>query len=122
MHQNAELQQSTLETTPGPAGATPCQIARELSEVTRELMAAESGDLELVGRLLEFRAILIARVAALEPAAFAPDFPALLAAVREGDAAIEKFVLLRRGAAAEWLRLNHMRTGSVPHASISLSA
>lgn len=122
MPQSAELQQPAFEQATAADGAMTRGIARELSEVTRQLLAIESGDLDAVSRLLEIRGSLVARIAAVDPSAIAPELPLLCAALSDGDAAIEKYVQLRSLAAADWSRLNHLRPESPPQASISVSA
>ena len=103
---------------------TPNQIVCELEHATCELLAASSVDLDRVQKLLECRAAVLARIAKCEPSAFtAHELSNLRAALRNGEAALEKLTLLRSHTAAEWSRLNHLRSnaGEPADHTVSLS-
>lgn len=90
---------------------TPNRLVCDLENATCELLAAAGTDLDRVQKLLACRAAVVARIAKYEPKAFTPhDLSNLRAAVRNGEAALEKLTLLRRSTAADWSRLKNLRS------------
>lgn len=90
---------------------TPNRLVCELENATCELLAAAGTDLDRVQKLLECRGAVLARIAKCEPSSFtARDLSNLRSALRNGEAALEKVTLLRRNTAADWSRLNHLRS------------
>ena len=92
----------------------PQRLVHNLHEVTRELLSVKERDLDQVEKLLAERSAVLTAIAACDPVSFSPvDLASLHSAVENGNAAIEKFSLLRRKAAGDWHRVNRLRD-SVP--------
>lgn len=88
---------------------TPNELVCQLENATSELLAAAGVDLDRVQKLLECRAAVLARIDACSPASFTQkELSNLRAAVRNGEAALEKLTLLRRRTSSDLHRLNHL--------------
>ena len=83
------------------------KLIGELDRLSSEIVAADESDLDQVARLIEHRSAMLASIAKCAPGSLTPsDLASLRAAAENGNAAIEKFVLLRRRMAVDWHRLN----------------
>ena len=100
------------------------ELASDLECSTNELLAAAGPGVEELEPLIRRRADVVARIAQADPASWSPgDLTKLSAALRNGDAALERLVLLRRHTAAQWQRSNRMsHPAPVPAPGLSLSA
>ena len=99
------------------------QLVHDLSAITRDLLRANGADLEAIQQLIDRRAALVDAIAKCDTHSLRPEeLPLLRSALHDGNTAVEKLVLVRRGAAAEWHRLNRLRdsTSQTTEASISL--
>jgi len=100
------------------------QLVVQLEHATNELLSAAETDLDRVGKVLECRAAVLARIASFHPGEFSSqELASLRASVRNGEAALEKLTLLRRNTAAGWHRLNHVRasTAEPTRSTVSLA-
>lgn len=104
---------------------TPTDLVCQLEHATCELLAALELDLDRVEKVLECRSAVLARIATCRPGAFSQsELSSLRAAVRKGEAALERLTLLRRDAAAELHRLKRVcpRPAEAVKNTVSLSA
>src|SRR5579884_1035545 len=98
------------------------QLIRELENATCELLAAADSDLDRVQKVLKCRAAILARIAASEPGSFtAGELKSLRAAAQKGEQALEKLTMLRSAAAADWHKMNQLRSALSKPASSTVS-
>lgn len=102
----------------------PHELASELECSTNELLAAAGAGVAEVEPLIRRRADAVAHIAQADPASWSPqDLTRLSAALHNGGAALDKLIVLRRHAAAEWQRSNRVsHPAPAPTPGLSLSA
>lgn len=89
---------------------TPERLVYELQNATNELLGAAGSDLDRVQTLLECREALLGRIAKCDPNAFTADELSILRSIaHNGEAALEKLTLGRRGTATDLSRVHHVR-------------
>lgn len=103
---------------------TPARLADELENATVQLAIAADNGLDRLEQILNRRSEVVTRIAACDPGSFTPlDLSRLRTSAHTAAEILQKITLFHRNTAAEWQRLNQLRSSTTaPDATISLSA